>query len=130
MVGLREVAEADNRRILGDTDTGFAWLITITAPDGTVSVDLTGFSDDISQLIDPDTGQAVSGRLISIAVNIGAFLIALPGKGLPVGIADATSKPWLVTFDDINGNAYTFKVLQSNPDRMMGGFVCLLEFYE
>lgn len=127
-MGLRQLAEQDLGAILEDSVTGFGWPITLTAPDGTFGA-LTGFSDDIAQIIDPDTGQVVSGRLASAALRTAAIAAALPGKGLPVGVADAASKPWLVAFDDINGNPYTFKVAQSNPDRAIGLITLLLEFY-
>ena len=128
-MGLRELAEQDLGVILEDSDTGGGWPITVTAPDGTVGL-LTGFSDDIAQVIDPDTGQAVSGRLASAALRISSIYTAFPGLGLPKSIADSGSKPWIVQFDDINGLSYTFKISQSNPDRALGMLVCLLEFYE
>lgn len=127
-MGLRQLAEQDLGLIMEDTATGFGWPITLTAPDGTVGA-LTGFSDDIAQVIDPDTGQAVSGRLASVAIRIGLIMQVLPGQGLPVGIADSGSKPWLVEFDDINGNTFIFKISQSNPDRALGLVTCILELY-
>lgn len=127
-MGLREIAEQDLGTIMEDGVTGFGWPITLTAPDGTVGL-LTGFSDDIAQVIDPDTGQAVSGRLASVALRITHIEAKLPGKGLPVGVADAAIKPWLAAFDDINGTPYTFKVAQSNPDRVIGLVTLLLEIY-
>ena len=125
-MGLRQIAESDLGLILEDTVTGFGYSITLTDPSGTVRP-LTGFSDDISQIIDPDTGQAVSGRLASAALRISSIISA--GLTLPKGIADAGIKPWLVQFDDINGNPYTFKVAQSNPDRALGLVTLLLELY-
>lgn len=127
-MGLRADAEADLGAILEDSDRGFGWPITVTDPAGNVAP-LTGDSGDISQLIDPDTGQAVSGRLAHVSLRISS-LDASPVVGLPRNIADASSKPWLVTFDDINGNAFTFKVSESDPDRKLGILVCLLELYE
>ncbi len=126
-MGIRALAAADNRVILADVATGAAFPITVTDPLGT-SAALTGISDDISQAIDPDTGQAVSGRLASAVLNIAELTAA--GLGLPVGVADSSVKPWLVDFDDINGNAFTFKVSESNPDRMLGSVTLLLELYE
>ena len=126
-MNLRALAEADLGTILEDGVYGFGWPITITDPGGTTAP-LTGFSDDISQLIDPDTGQAVSGRLASVALRISSLITA--GLSLPKGIADAGSKPWLIQFDDINGNAYTFKVDQSNPDRALGIVTCILGIYK
>ena len=126
-MSLRQLAESDLGLILEDGATGFGWPITVTDPSGTV-LPLTGFSDDIAQIIDPDTGQAVSGRLASVALRISSILAA--GLTLPRGIADAGIKPWIIEFNDINGNAFKFKVAQSNPDRALGLVTLLLELYE
>lgn len=126
-MSLRQLAETDLGLILEDSSTGFGWSITVTDPAGT-SRTLTGFSDDIAQIIDPDTGQAVSGRLASVALRTSSLIAA--GLTLPRGIADSGSKPWVIEFDDINGSAYKFKVAQSNPDRALGLVTCLLELYE
>jgi len=126
-MGLREIAESDLGAILEDSAYGFGYPITVTDPAGTVKP-FTGYSNDISQIIDPDTGQAVSGRLASAAIRISSLTAA--GLTLPQGIADTSKKPWIIEFDDINGNAYKFKVSQSNPDRALGLVVCLLEFYK
>lgn len=126
-MSLRQLAEADLAVILEDGTTGFGWPITVTSP-AAVSANLTGFSDDISQVIDPDTGQVVSGRLASVALRISSLTGA--GLALPQGIADAAQKPWLITFDDINGTSYAFKVMQSNPDRALGLVTCILELYQ
>lgn len=126
-MSLRLVAAQDLGAILEDGVLGFGWPIKITDPSGTFGT-FTGFSDDIAQLIDPDTGQAVSGRLISAALRISA--LTAKGLGLPVGIADRSSKPWVVEFDDIDGNPYTFKVSSSSPDRALGIVTCTLELYE
>ena len=125
-MGLRSIAEIDLGIILEDDIYGGGWSITVTNPAGLIKP-LTGFSNDISQIIDPDTGQPVSGNLASVALRIGALTAV--GLTLPVGIADISSKPWLIQFDDINGNAFTFKVSQSNPDRTLGIVTCLLELY-
>ncbi len=127
-MGLREDAEIDLGFILEDSTRGFGWPITVTDPSGTTAP-LTGDSGDISQLIDPDTGQAVSGRLAHISLRV-ASLLASPVAAIPRSIADSASKPWLITFDDINGVSYTFKVSESDPDRKLGLVVCMLELYE
>lgn len=126
-MNLRQQAEADLQHILEDSATGFGWPITVTDPNGTSSP-LTGSSNDISQVIDPETGQVVSGRSASVALRV-ASLFEAGFNSLPVGIADRSSKPWLVQFDDINGNSHTFKVIQSNPDRTLGIITLILEAY-
>jgi hypothetical protein len=128
-MSLRLTAESDLAVILEDDVMGFGWPITLTDPAGN-AVSLTGFSDDIAQVIDPDTGQLVSGRLASAALRLSSIYTAFPSSGLPRGIADTGSKPWLVTFDDINGNSYNFKISKSNPDRALGVLTLILEAYE
>ena len=150
-MSLRLLAETDLGYILEDESTGFGWPITLTTPGGN-SISFTGFSNDIAQVIDPDTGQAVSGRVASCALRISSIRNAAVGStecneflafcgepvmeagnvnySLPEGISDADSKPWIVVFDDINSIQHTFKVIQSNPDRGLGVISCLLELYE
>jgi hypothetical protein len=126
-MGLREEAENDLAIILEDEDGGFAWPITLIGPDG-LSATFSGFSNDVAQFIDPDTGQAVSGRIASVTLRNSSLYAA--GFSLPRGIADSDSKPWRVKFDDINGIAYEFKVSQADPDRALGVTVCMLELYK
>jgi len=125
-MGLRSVAEADLAFTLEDDVNGFAWPITVTDPAGTVG-SLTGASGDIGQLIDPDTGAAVSGRLAHVSLRIAT--LTAKGLAIPENITESSLKPWIVAFDDINGNSYTFKVMQSNPDRTLGLVTCVLEVY-
>jgi hypothetical protein len=112
---------------MNDQDGAFGWPFTITDPAGT-SAPLVGRSSDISQVVDPDTGVVVSGRLAHVSVMIEDLTDA--SLGLPVGIADTAGKPWLVVVDDINGVSGTFKVAESNPDRALGIVVLLLEAYK
>ena len=127
-MNLRDVAEADNKAILNDSLTGFGYPIIVTSPDE-VTKPLTGFSNDISFSIDPDIGVAVSSRVASVALNISS-LIGAGYTTLPEGIQDKLKKPWLVQFNDINGNAFTFKVQEGHPDRGLGIITCTLEIYE
>lgn len=127
-MGLRGIAEADLAGILEDDVNGFGYPITLTAPDLT-SKTLKGFSSDIGLLIDPDTGLAISGRRATIALRI-STLIAQGFTSLPAAIQDSTLKPWIVDFDDINGNPFKFKVQDAQPDRGLGIVTCTLEIYE
>jgi hypothetical protein len=126
-MSLRQQAEADLAFILEDSATGFGWPISVTDPTG-LNRPLTGSSNDISQVVDPETGQVVSGRSASIALRTSS-IFAAGFNSLPVGIVDRDSKPWVISFDDINGNTHTFKVIQSNPDRTVGLVTCILEAY-
>lgn len=126
-MGLREQAAADLAAILEDREGGFGWDLTVTDPAGT-SAALVGTSTDVGLTLDPDTGMAVSGRQASVAIRIASLTAA--SLGVPTGIADQASKPWLVAFDDIDGASHTFKVVEAQPDRAIGVVVCLLEAYK
>lgn len=126
-MGLRTIAESDLSFILEDKLTGFGFDITVTDPSLTVA-QFVGFSNDISQVIDPDTGQIVSSRSASVALRMSSLNTAFSNV-LPVGIADASSKPWVVEFLDIGGASHKFKVIKSNPDRGLGIVTLLLDGY-
>jgi hypothetical protein len=124
-MGLREQAAADLRTILTD-EQGFGWPITLVPPDGR-SLELVGFSTDVSMMIDPETGMAVSGRTASVALATSVLTEA--GLGLPQAVPDGNRKPWTIAFKDIGGCPWTFKVRDARPDRALGIVVCMLEHY-
>lgn len=129
-MSLRTQAETDLGFILESDTQGFRWPITVTSPSGAVlgdDEDLYGFSDDIAQLIDPETGVLVSGRIATVALRISTLLSFF--ADLPRYISSSTSKPWIVTFNDINGVSHTFKVKQADQDRALGLLICILEVY-
>ena len=126
-MGLREQIEADLGYIIEGDALGFGWPITVTNPDGE-NFSFSGLSDDIAQLIDPETGMLVSGRMASVAIRISS--IYAQGLPIPKAISDTSGKPWLITFLDINGISCTFKIAQSNPDRAIGLVTFLLENYK
>jgi hypothetical protein len=124
-MSLRQLAEQDLSFTLEDSVTGFGWPVTLTDPTGfTGSSNLTGQSHDISQIIDPDTGTAVSGSSTAFVLRLSSITAA--GFSEPKGIADVDSRPWLVTFDSINGAPYTFKVEYADPDRVLGTISLIL----
>jgi hypothetical protein len=125
-MGLQEIIWNDAKKILAD-QYGPGQSVIITSPDGGHD-EINGFYTDISQSIDPDTGQMFSGRFVTVTfslIDIDAALI-----GIPRGISDPGAKPWLVTISDVLGNEYTFKVSASHPDRSMGTVICDLEVYD
>lgn len=124
-MSLRTIAAADARLILEDA-AGFAWPITVTSPAGVTAV-LRGFTKDISQMIDPETGMLVASRSASVTLPIAA--LAAAGLPLPVGVPSKASKPWVIQFADTAGMIHTFIVAESRPDLTAGVVVCILEAY-
>lgn len=127
-MNLRTQAEADLKDILEDDVFGFGYAITIKSPSG-LETAMIGFSNDIGTAIDVDTGQYVAGRTISAVLRLSS-LAAAGYTEIPRNISTSVSLPWVVKFTDINGNAFTFKVVSSQPDRALGITVMTLELYK
>lgn len=121
-MGLREQAKLDAQAILEDT-LGFAWPVTLTSPLGVVT-SLYGFTTDVGQTIDPETGQAVAGQRASVSVA----RASLPS--LPEAVHESSRKPWVATFADSQGVSGTWKVIEVLPDRALGVVVLLLEVFQ
>jgi hypothetical protein len=121
-MGLREQAKLDARAILEDT-SGFAWPVTLTSPLGVVT-SFYGFTQDVGVVIDPETGQAVAGRHASVSCARGAL------PELPEAVAEGSRKPWVATFADSQGVPATWKVIEVQPDRVLGVVKLLLEVYQ
>lgn len=125
-MSLRQQAAAYARAFLEDSASGFGWPVTVTDPDGNTG-ELTGYWNDISHSIDPQTGLLVSGRTASVVLSLASLTAA--GLGAPHAIADGAKRPWLIEVADLTGNPQTFKVREANPDNALGIIVCVLEGY-
>ena len=127
-MSLRQLAENDLSTIM-ENPLDFGWAVTIIDPDGVTNASpIYGNCGDIGQVIDPDLGVAVSGRKAYLTLRLST--LTTQGLGIPVKIADRTKKPWRVTFNDVNGASYTFNVIDSAPDRVLGVVTCEIGLYE
>lgn len=126
-MSLRATAGADATRIIEDGTYGFGWSIILIDPSD-LEAELTGVSNDIHELIDPDTGVSVSGRRASIALSISTLESA--NIALPYNIPDESDKPYIVKFNDSAGVEHVFKVIESHPDQTLDIVTCLLEIYK
>ena len=126
-MSLRDIAQADVRSILSDAAFGAALPLKITNPSGGIA-NINGWSNDIGLLIDPDTGQAVSGRFASCAFTF-ADLVAGGITDKPANIPEANLKPWRVEFTNEQGVTYIFKIVETQPDQSLGYVTCTLELY-
>lgn len=123
-MGLRELAHKDLEHIM--EKSGDTWQGVLTDPDGLTDT-VSCITNDIGEMVDPDTGQLVTGRSAKASIRIQHLLDK--GFTMPVGISDSTLKPWRLDFNDINGILCTFKIVQSNPDRTLGLVGLVLEAY-
>jgi hypothetical protein len=124
-----DIAQQDKAFTLKDSEFGFGTEITLTDPDLFTAV-VTGRTNDISFAIDANTGQAVSGRTATIAIDI----VELQEKGFsdtPKAQTDKTKKPWIVEWTDPRtSKSYSFTILEANPDRTLNILLCTLSFYK
>jgi hypothetical protein len=124
-MSLRDVAYTDLKAIMNDSSGGCD-PCTVTAPDDT-SDSFQVWSNDISLSIDPGTGVAVAGRQSSVSLLISELIEA--GFDDITGETSPSSKPWRITYDDVNGRTVTWRVIESIPDHGSGLLVCMLELY-
>jgi len=126
-VNLGVQAVADAKTIVEDLANGFGQSAVVTSPKKQ-SATLTGLPNDIHTTIDPETGQAVSGREASMVFSRSSLQTAFGEQ--PAGVPDPKSKPWIIVTNDSEGVSHTFKVNEVRPDRRLGLQVCILEFYK
>ena len=126
-MSLADEAAKDLRTILNDCTGGFSSFVTLVSPDGRKE-GVYGIVNDISQVIDPETGQLVNARLSTITIAL-ADLYAI-NYDIPYGVADTRQKPWLVIVKSTCATKETtFKVTRSDPDRSLPQLTCMLEVY-
>ena len=125
-MGLRELALADVRRILIDSEHGAGQALTLISPAG-IETPITGFTGDIARALDPETGLAIKGRTVHVTVA----LSDLPSGPRPEGVADGAVKPWRVRFAGITtGVEQHFKVYETDPDDSLGVINLMLEAWK
>jgi len=126
-MGIRDLATRHTRMIL-NSQRGAGWPFTITDPSGNTGT-LTGWSNDISAVIDPDTGQAVSGRLATVSLHVDDMVEAGLDP-IPKGENFSTSRPWVIEVSNVLGDPPAkFKISRADPDRTVGCVNCMLEAY-
>lgn len=127
MTNLRTIAEADLATVM-ESEKSFRWPITLTDPNGTSNTSpLYGTINDVSGLIDPDTGQLVAGRVVTIAIRISS--LRAQGFGIPEGESSTLRRPWAVEFNDMTGSSHVMKVTRGDPDLTLGIVNLYLEVY-
>lgn len=125
-MNLRTLASLDHAAILSDSESGFGWPVIVTNPAG-VSASTVGFTSDVGEVVDPQTGLAVMGRRVTVQLLPGPIQVA--GLGDIRAIADGSQKPWIVRFADAYGVARNYKVMAVYPDSVLGSYRCELEAY-
>lgn len=126
-MSLLDRVQKDAQRIMNSEKFGFSTPLVLTEPNGTTH-DLKGIVSVIYNLIDPDTGQPVSGFLATVSLNKLDLLDA--GIDIPVGEMDTNSRPWAVETTLVGGETILTKVVRSSPDKTNGNILIDLGKYE
>lgn len=116
-MNLRGLAESDLSYIFDDGSTA-----VLLSPAG-AEYPVVMISNDISEGIDPGTGQLVTGRYAYALLRMSML------PDLPKGIAESGEKPWRLRFVDLQGVTATFKIVSTRPDRTLGLVKCELQAY-
>ncbi len=123
-MSLRDQVLADVAGIV-ENSLDFGEPITLIEPDGTTNA-MTGFTGDISAVIEPDSGAIVKGRRVHVTLRIAS----LPAGERPVVKNKLTDKPWRVSFPRITtGTVTEYAVVGTDPDDAMGTIVLELGAY-
>mgnify|MGYP000601476612 CR=1 FL=1 len=125
-MGLRQNASADLKSILENDQTGFAHDIVLIPPVGD-EIALKGTTTNISSIIDPDTGQLVSGNYVEMSLVMASVYASTPD--LPKAEPSANKKSWKAKFSNISGVENTYRIIETLPDKELGVLVCILESF-
>ena len=126
-MGLLERMQKDSQRIMNSTTFGFSKAIALISPDG-VEYPFKAILSVIHNLIDPDTGQPVSGYLATASLN--RLDLNDNQITLPEGVSSQFERPWTLRETNIDGVQVTYKITRAAPDEANGNILCDLGAYD
>jgi VCBS repeat-containing protein len=126
-MSLIKRVQKDAQAIINSDRFGFSYALTLT-DQASIEHKLKGIMSIIHNLVDPDTGQPVSGFLATVSINA-ADLFAKNIK-IPVGEMSSAARPWLVSYIDQFLRVIEMKLVRSAPDLTNGNIICDLEHYQ
>ena len=126
-MSLLDRVQKDSQRIMNSNRFGFSTALVLTAPDG-VAHGLNGIVSVIHNLIDPDTGQPVSGFLATVSLN--TLDLQQSAIDMPYGEMDEQERPWTVDTTLVGGVEILTKVIRVAPDKTNGNILIDLGVYE
>lgn len=125
-MSLLQRLQKDSQRIMNSSKFGFSTDIVLIDPDD-VEYPLKSIVTVIHNLIDPDTGQPVSGYLATASIN--RLDLNELGVTLPEGVSDELERPWTIRYTNIDNVVITNKITRAAPDEANGNILCDLGSY-
>ena len=126
-MSLMDRLQKDAQRIMNSSRAGFSIDIVLTLPSG-IEHSIKSIVSIIHNLIDPDTGQPVSGFFATASIN-SLDLLTLEVE-LPEGEMDSNKRPWTITATNVLGVSQLMKIVRVSPDETNGNILCELGTYE
>lgn len=125
-MSLLQRMQKDAQRIMNSEKFGFSTSVTLVEPDGTEHP-LKSIISVIHNLVDPDTGQPVSGYLATASIN--RLDLNVLGIMLPEGVSNELARPWTLRETNIDNVVVTYKITRAAPDEANGNILCDLGSY-
>lgn len=125
-MSLLQRIQKDSQRIMNSTRFGVSIDIVLLDP-AQVEYPLKSIVTVIHNLIDPDTGQPVSGYLATASIN--RLDLNELGITLPEGVSNELERPWTIRYTNIDNVVITNKITRSAPDEANGNILCDLGSY-
>ena len=125
-MSLLQRIQKDSQRIMNSTRFGVSIDIVLLDP-AQVEYPLKSIVTVIHNLVDPDTGQPVSGYLATASIN--RLDLNELGIALPEGISNELARPWTIRYTNIDNVEITNKITRAAPDEANGNILCDLGSY-
>jgi hypothetical protein len=125
-MSLLQRLQKDSQRIMNSSKFGFSTDIVLIDPND-VEYPLKSILTVIHNLIDPDTGQPVSGYLATASIN--RLDLNELGITLPEGVSNELERPWTIRYTNIDNVVITNKITRAAPDEANGNILCDLGSY-
>lgn len=125
-MSLLDRVRKDAQTIMNSGRFGFGTDVVITDPDG-VEYPMKSILTVIHNLIDPDTGQPVSGYLATASIN--RYNVPVSKRTELYGVSDELKRPWTMRETNIDGVIVTYKITRAAPDEANGNILCDLGSY-
>ncbi|AUR94068.1 hypothetical protein NVP1191O_09 [Vibrio phage 1.191.O._10N.286.52.B4] len=125
-MSLLDRVRKDSTRIMNSERYGTGTDVVLTDSDG-IEYPMKAIVAVVHNLVDPDTGQPVSGYLATASLN--RDNIPENKRSALEGVSDELQRPWTVRETNIDGVVVTYKITRAAPDEANGNILCDLGSY-
>ncbi len=125
-MSLLDRVRKDSTRIMNSERYGTGTDIVLIDSDD-VEYPMKSIVAVIHNLVDPDTGQPVSGYLATASVN--RYNLPVNKRTELEGVSDELQRPWTIRYTNIDNVEIINKITRAAPDEANGNILCDLGSY-